>query len=439
MTGERAALNILLKVTREDAYLNLAVKDGLSEVDPKSVPRLTALLYTAFEKLSFCDYYIDMYARGRIHSSIRGILRLALTELFFMDVPDHAVCQRYVSLTGEIGKAKLKGFVNGVLRSIARDKNAGVLPPLPKEFIDRMCVESGYPEFMIREYVRRFGEPFTKELLSSGTIGETLRAVAPMTADELVEKLSSDGMQAEKSALVKDAVRVSSLKGGITENELFKNGSMTVQSEGAMLACVLLEPKPGMNVLDACAAPGGKTAYVFDLMGRTGSVTAWDVHPHRIELIKSTLSRLGCHGVKTEVRDASVFDSSLESSFDRILCDVPCSGIGGGSKPDSRMRRTNEDIEELSRLQYSILDTCAKYLKVGGILVYSTCTISERENESVILRFLSDHRDFVPDPFCVLLPVELRERASDGYLTLFPNIDRTDGFFIARLKRKASE
>ncbi len=437
MTGERAALNVLLKVTNEDAYLNLALKDGLSGVDRRSVPRLTALLYTALEKLSFCDYYIGKYAKGRIHSSVRGILRLALTELFFMDTPDHAVCKKYVDLTEEIGKAKLKGYVNGVLRSIARDIRSGSLPPLPEDTAERLNVISGYPPFLIDEYVRKYGASFTEEMLSCSLRGMSLRAVKPMTSDELIKRLSGSGFYAERSVLAEDIVKVSSYNGDVAEDELFKTGLMTVQSESAALACVCLDPKPGMNVLDACSAPGGKTAYIFDLMGRSGSLSAWEVHPHRAELTANTMSRLRISGVKCEVRDASVFDGELSESFDRILCDVPCSGLGGGSKPDARLRRTEESIRKLSLVQYSILDTCSGYLKPGGIMVYSTCTISETENESVVSRFLSEHGDFEPAPFTELLPDRLRDRAANGRLTLFPNLDETEGFFIARFRRKA--
>lgn len=436
MTGERAALNILLKVTREDAYLNLALKDGLLGVDTASVPRITALVYTAIEKIAFCDYYIDKYAKGRVHSSIRGILRLSLTELFFMDTPDHAVCSKYVSLTEEIGKGKLKGFVNGVLRNIARDRKSGNLPGLPENFSERMNVLTGYPVFMINEYSERYGEEFTEQLLTASVRGTGIRPVYPKSREEIKPLLEQEGFAVSESKIVKGALKADTLNGSIAESELFKCGSITIQSEGAMLACVLLDPKPGMNVLDLCAAPGGKTAYIWDLAERKGSVIAWDIHEHRVELIRKTLSRLGCLGVKCAVKDATVFDESLYESFDRILCDVPCSGLGGGSKPDARLRRTEESVSELSKIQYSILDNCSKYLKSDGLLVYSTCTLSHRENESVVDRFLKTHPGFEPAPFGELIPNHLKERSVDGSLTLFPNLDDTEGFFIARLKRK---
>ena len=369
MTGERAALNILLRVTQEGAYLNLELKNGFGGVREEDIPRLTALVYTSVERLSYCDFYIERFAKGRLHSSVRGILRLALTELFFMNTPVYAVCSRYVALTGEIGKTKLKGYVNGVLRNIIRCRESGALPELPTDFCERQAVLSGYPSFIIKEYVRKYGEEFTSKLLEGRVLDNSLRAVRPLTRDGLIERLSEMGVNARKSALVKDGVLVDSLNRDVLNGELFSSGKITVQSESAMLACVCLDPKQGDRVLDACAAPGGKTAYLYDLSEGKADITAWDVRPHRVELIKNTLNRLHVSGVSASVHDASVPDAWLNESFDKILCDVPCSGLGGGSKPDARLRRTEESIVGLSALQYSILDACSKYLKKGGSLV----------------------------------------------------------------------
>ena len=436
MSTERRQLEILLSITRDGAFANLALKKGLSDVRTSDVGRSTALIYEALEHIDYCDFIIENYAKGRIHTSVRGILRLALTDLFFMDTPDHAVCSKAVELTGEIGKAKLKGYVNGVLRSVIRDKEAGKLPKLPDDPVKRLRIETGCPEFMLKEYFRDLGTEFTEAMLKARVPGACIRAVPPMTADAVCAALDERGIAYRRSALLDDAVKVDSLGGNIAGDELFTSGSVTLQSEGAMLACRAAAPRPGSRVLDACAAPGGKTAYIADLMDRRGQITAWDVHPHRVELIRANMARLGVDIVDAEVCDAAVFRAELEGAFDLVLCDVPCSGLGFGSKPDALMRRTDESIDELSKLQYSILSVCSRYVKDDGALVYSTCTLSRRENEGVIERFLREHDDYSLVSLAPNLPDALRERGESGMLTLLPNVDHTEGFFIARLGRK---
>ena len=437
MTEERNALEILMRITREGAFANLALKDGLSHDRTANVGRSTALIYTALENLNYCDFLIDSYAKGRVHSVIRGVMRLALTELFFMDTPDHAVCAKYVSLTEEIGKGKLKGYVNGVLRSIARDRAAGKLPPLPEDTEKRLEIISGWPGFMIREYLDEYGAEFTEKLVTHRVKGTALRPVWPHSSDETEDHFKQKELEIQSSRLVEGAFVAESI-GDITSDELFVSGALTVQSESAMLACRCLDPQPGDNVLDACAAPGGKTAYMFDLMLRQGSITAWDIHPHRVELIKNTLARLGIkEGVLTEVRDSSVRHPEFDCAFDRVLLDVPCSGLGGGSKPDARYRRTDEGVDELAALQYKILSACSRYVKPGGTLVYSTCTLSKREDEAVIERFITENDDFTLDPLSPFLPEDLKGRGEKGLMRLFPHVDETEGFFIARLIRKA--
>ena len=431
----RRELEIFLNITRDGAYSNLALKEGLSDERTNAVGRSTALIYTALENLNYCDFIIGSYAKGRVHSSVRGILRLALTEMFFMDTPDHAVCNEAAAVTAQIGKPQLKGFVNGVLRAIARDRAAEKLPPLPEDPVKRLEITGGYPAFMVEEYVRKYGVSFTEAMLLARVKGTSLRAVPPFTADMLAEHLAELGVEFRRSALVPDALVAEGVK-ALAEDELFRAGRFTVQSESAMLACRCLAPRKGMRVLDSCAAPGGKTAYLFDLMAREGAVTAWDIHPHRVELIKNTLSRLGIKGVECAVKDASQSDPALDNSFDAILCDVPCSGLGGGSKPEARYKRTEESIAGLAELQLRILTACSGYLKPGGALVYSTCTVSERENEHVIERFLAENEGFELASIAKLLPESLRERGMGGMLHLYPNTDGTEGFFIARLERR---
>ncbi|MBO6060717.1 MAG: 16S rRNA (cytosine(967)-C(5))-methyltransferase RsmB [Clostridia bacterium] len=434
MTAERKIYEVFFRVTEEGAYANLALKDGLPGEPPSVVSRASAWVYTALEKLNYCDYMLARFAKGRIQPRIRALLRLFSAELFFMGAPDHAVVSRAVALTAQIGKAPLKGYVNGVLRSMARARASGSLPALPDEPEKRLSVEYGCPEFMAAEYIEKYGLSFTEEMLSSRVKGVALRPVYPHGSGEIKAHLDELGIPYGESRLVPGALVAGSFP-SLAQDELFLSGVFTVQSESAMLACRCLDPKPGMRVLDACAAPGGKTAYLFDLMERRGSVSAWDIHPHRVGLIRSTLERLGVSQIEPEQRDASVHDPALDSSFDAVLLDVPCSGLGGGSKPEAMYRRTEQSIEELARVQSAILSACSDYVAVGGTLVYSTCTLSDREDEQVVESFLKADPRFRLRSIAEHLPEYAAERGGGGMMRLYPNLDGTEGFFIAKLER----
>ncbi len=435
MNADRTALEIFLRITEEDAYANLALKDGLRGADRASAARITALVYTALEHMSYCDYMLSAFAKGRVQPKVRGILRLFSTELFFMQTPDHAVCSRAVALTKQIGKAPLSGYVNGVMRSLSRAVHEGSLPELPADAAERLCVLTGCPDFMVREYIADYGEDFTSDMLTNRAAGIGLRPVYPHTPEELEAHLALLGVPFHRSALVPGAFTAERFP-GLAEDALFKAGAFTVQSESAMLACKCLGVRPGMRVLDACAAPGGKTAFIADLMERTGSITAFELHPHRAELIRETLARLGAVKADIKVRDATVFDPQYESAFDAVLVDAPCSGLGGGSKPEAVFRRTDSGIDALAELQYAILSACARCVRPGGALVYSTCTLSRREDERVIERFTDEHAGFTLVPLGEFLPEGLRGRGDKGRIRLFPHVDGTEGFFIAKLERK---
>lgn len=435
MSSDRRAFEIFMRITQDGAFANLALKDGLSGCDPNEAARVSALVYTALEKLNRCDFMIDAFAKGRLQPKIRGVLRLAVCELFFMRTPDHAVCSNAVELTERIGKAGLKGYVNGVLRAMIRARDKGELPKLPSDIVERLRIETGYPAFMIKEYVSRFGEAFTEDMLKNRSSGVCVRGVYPHTPEETERLLSEKGLVFRKSEIVGGAFIIDGFGASIEEDAHFKSGELAVQSESAMLACVCLDPGRGARVLDACAAPGGKTAYISDLMERTGSITAWELHPHRAELIKASLKRLHVDNADVFVHDSSVPDGAAKRDYDAVICDVPCSGLGGGSKPDALYRRTDESIEELSDLQYRILEASSERVRDGGTLVYSTCTVSYRENEGVAERFLNAHPEFHPAPLTRYLSSALAERESRGMIQLFPHIDKTEGFFIAKFER----
>ena len=438
----RMAYDVLKEITANGAYSNLALKAALEGVPSKTASSVTALVYTALENASYADYLIAHYANGRVQTGIKIVLRLGITELLFMEVPDHAAVNGAAELTRDIGKAKLCGFVNGVLRAIARDNAENRLFPLPDDPLERLCARCGIPKGLAGEYVEYYGLEFAEDMLASRAHELTVRAQYPFTTDELKAELEKRGIAFSVGKYDKNAL---ALDGGvnIAELSLFKEGKLTVQSESAMLSVRACKVGEGMKVLDTCAAPGGKSAYLASLMKNTGSITAWEVHEHRTELMRSALKRLGVTNCVIKTADASSFECSGEE-YDIVLCDVPCSGLGGGGKPDALIRRTDEGIEELADIQLKILLNAANFVKAGGALVYSTCTVSRRENEGNIERFLEKRPDFTIESLDWLLKGEngeavktekaaLTEKRGRLGIQLFPNIDGMDGFYIARL------
>lgn len=420
--------------------MNLALKANLKDTDSITASYVTAIVHTAVENVRYTDYLISHYAKGRLHGSIRLILRMGIAEILFMDTACYAVCDECVKLTKDIGKKEQAGFVNAVLRRVIRERNE--LPELPEDDSEYLQIKYGLPDFLADEYLREYGRRFTEEMLSNRFSLTCIRPQYPHTADEFTEKLiPSDPVMRElpyrRGKLAPDALLLE--KGGdVVSSELFKNGSMAVQSESAMLVCRICKPARGMRVLDACAAPGGKSAYLASLMRNDGEITAWELHENRVELTRKTLSRLHADIVKCEQHDSTVVDERFIDSMDIVLTDVPCSGFGVGSKYDTFLNRTNDDIENIAEIQRRIIDVCSRYVKPGGALVYSTCTVSKRENEDNAVRFLETHPEFVSDDFSSLLPEEYSERSKNGMLQLFPHLDGTDGFFIARFIRKQS-
>lgn len=439
MTTRRIAYNVLNSVIKDGAYLHLALKNALFGAE-ESAAGITALVYCTIENLNYADFLLKHFSKGRLHGSVRMVLRMGICELLFMNTPAHAVCNESVKLVKGIGKGEVSGVVNGILRNIDREHAKDNLPELPKDSIQYLNIRYGIPSFLAEEYVRCYGVEFTELMLKARFHEMVVRAQFPCTADELIDGLipfdqEFNGISIRRGKLVSDALILD--KGiNVRASQTFKSGKLTVQSESAMLVCKICRPKPGMNILDACAAPGGKTAYLASIMENTGSITAWDVHESRVKLIEATLKRLNVKNAVCSAHDASAFIPEMRGSMDVVLADVPCSGFGVGSKPDTYLNRSEESVRELGLIQQSILETCSKYVKQGGALVYSTCTISKVENETRIASFLSDHPEFSLEPFDDLLAPEYSERAKSGMLQLFPHIDGTDGFFIARMVKK---
>ena len=419
MTAREAALKALYEIEYNGAYSNMAVKNTLknSDMSERDKALFTALVYGVSDKKITLDYYISKFSKiklKKISKYILLILRMGVFQLVFTDkIPQSAAVNESVKLAKRYGHGASAGFVNGVLRSVSKCSEI----EYPKEKDEYLSVKYSFPLWMCRKWTEEFGFEFTENMMRS--FGEskpiTLRAnTLKTTNEELVKKLSDLGINAE----IQDGAVVT---GGfdIEKNTLYKEGYFTPQDTAAMKTAEILAPKPGDTVIDMCAAPGGKTTHIAEIMKNNGRILAFDIYNHKTELVKKNAERLGIDIIKTDVRDAAEFDKSLSGIADCILCDVPCSGLGIiGRKPDIKQ---NEDrSENLCKIQAKILENACIYLKEGGVIVYSTCTVEKAENEGITGAFLEKHGNFE----------KLYEK------TFYPHTDGTDGFYICKMRKK---
>lgn len=422
MNTRRQALNALCDITDRGAYANLRIKQLTSSLPEREAKLAAALVYHTLDHLLTIDYYLQHFVKGTQKPIIRGILRLGVCELLFLSTPAHAAINESVSLTKEVGKSGLSSFVNAVLRNI--DRSRASLPSFPADPVERLSIQYSYPIWILREWVSRFGAEQSEALLSRPASALEVRAQYPYTREELQKALP---VESKVNTLDENSLTLAS-GFDLATHPLFLEGKFTVMGESAMLACRALGNMGGKRVLDACAAPGGKSAYLASLMKNDIRLTCFELHPHRKELLDKTLARLHV-SADTLQKDASEFDSLFENAFDGVLIDAPCSGLGLlGDKPDIRYSKSDSDITALVEIQKRILDSCSRYVRPGGVLVYATCTISSRENEEQVSDFLQAHSEYSLEK----IPIPI---VNEGQIQLMPHIHKTDGFFIARMRR----
>ncbi len=431
--AREVALKTLYDIEYENAYSNLAIKKRLSEAQLSTVDKAlaTALVYGVIQRRNTLEYIISRHSKiklNKISKYVMLILKLGIYQLLFMDrIPESAAVNESVKLARKYSHQSGTGFVNGVLRNVARE---GKDYPLPKSEKESLSIKYSYPEWLVDEWVRDYGKEFACELMDAmnGNPKVSIRVNSiKATTDELIKKLGGS-----RGRYMNEALYVSGLD--IGESKEYMEGLFSVQDEAAMMSSFLLGAKQGDVVLDMCAAPGGKTTHIAELMSNKGRVIAFDIHEHKIKLIEENKKRLGLDIIEAKLMDATLFNEDLIEKADKILVDAPCSGLGIiRRKPDIKWNKNKDD--ELSKIQYSILENASKYLKKGGELVYSTCTLRKSENEEIIKRFISENNDFEMVDLGGSIDGLLKDTMKDGYFTLYPNIDGTDGFFIAKMKK----
>lgn len=426
VNAREMVLKGLYRIETEGAYTNQVLKELLSGDDISFVDRgfVTELLTGVVRTGLRLDYVIERFSKIKLKKLspwVHQILRMGIYQILFLErVPDSAACNESVKLANRYANGGARGFVNGLLRTVVREKEN---IPLPKELPNRLSVEYSCPLWLTEKLLQQYGEDVTQKILSASLAKQpvSLRVNRlATTAEELQKELSDEGictsLDAENSnrLFVEGAIDVNRSKS-------YKKGLYSVQNSSSMTAVEVLDPQCGDLVLDLCAAPGGKTAYIAERMGNKGSVSAFDLHPHKMELIQKTSERLGITIVSTAVQDATELMDEWVGKADRVLADVPCSGIGViHKKPDIKWHRTIEDVKELCEIQKKILRNAASYLKEGGVLVYSTCTILKEENQEQVQAFLKENPEF-----------EMVEERN-----LFTHETGGSGFYIAKLIRK---
>ncbi|NEW05463.1 16S rRNA (cytosine(967)-C(5))-methyltransferase RsmB [Paenibacillus sp. SYP-B3998] len=442
-----AALDVLIRVEEDQSYSNLLLNQTLQKhaLERADVGLATELVYGTIGRKNTIDFFLERFVSkglGKLEPWVRCLLRLSFYQMHYLDrIPDHAVVSEAVNIAKRRGHQGISGMVNGVLRAIIRSKAELTLPDAFGD-VKRIAFGHSHPEWLVRRWIRQLGPELTEQICAANNVPPhvSIRANTRRgTRLQLLEQLQASGFSAEASELAQAGILVHGA-GNMALVPGFQQGDFSIQDESSMLVAEALDPRPGMKVLDCCAAPGGKTAHIAEKMGDVGTIWACDLHEHKQKLIADQAERLGLSSIQTLVMDAvKLTEHFAAESFDRILLDAPCSGLGViRRKPDLKWAKQEDEIEEISKLQAAILGNVHRLLKPGGVLVYSTCTIEHAENEGMIERFLADHNEFeltaLPEEAFASIDPQM---AASGMVQILPQHFHSDGFFIARLRKRS--
>lgn len=397
-----AAAEALYRIEKEGEYSNRAMLDTAKGLDARDAGLMTEIVMGVLRNKLYIDFIIRSYSKIRLNKIspwILQILRCGVYQLVMTDkIPPSAACNEAVKLAAGKSNGAAKGFVNGVLRTVAR--NLENLPTPKGGAEEIMSVKYSCPLWIVQRLCGQYGAEICECILTDSLMPHptTVRAnTLKISPAELVKVLEGEGICAEQDAEIPECIRIIGAF-DIHRSEAYKEGLYTIQNINSIRAGLLLDPKEGEIVLDLCAAPGGKTTHLAELMKDKGRIFAFDLHSHKTVLIEGAASRLGIDIIEAKAADSAEYMPQLEGIADRVLADVPCSGMGViHKKPDIKYNRREEDVKALCSIQEKILNNGARYLKTGGVMVYSTCTIFKEENEEQTERFLNAHKDFVKE------------------------------------------
>ena len=435
--GERAALAILEKIIGDGAYSNEATAQVFAEKKIKGPARAAALAYVrlTLENWQACEFVLTQYAKlNQCGRTVRNILHMGAARLLFSQVEDAAVVHGAVELTRACGKGAQSKFVNAVLRNVSRNKEQIAWPAVQTHPAQALAVRYSWPQWAAQEAIEILGVEQAEQFLSSRSDGQvSFRVnVQQQTREEAIAALASVHVQAQPSVLCEAGILATGVENA-TALPLYRKGLLSLQGQASLLAAQQMCQVQG-TVLDVCAAPGGKTCAMAEMLGEAARIQAFDIHPHRVALIQAQAQRLRLTNVQADVWDAKRPFSGWTDRADGVLVDAPCSGLGTAlHRPDVKRNRQRTDIQALAQEQQAILHNAARCVKPGGRLVYCTCTFMREENEEIVRRFLGENTNFTPD--ALFVPQSLQSRVREGMLQLWPHVDGTDAFFIAAMKR----
>lgn len=433
MNARQAALQALQRCRRDGAWAGASLdsmirKAGLSEKDAALAAKLCL---GVLQNSTLLDHVIACYCSTKPEPKVRDILRLGAYQLLFLDrIPARAAVNETVALCKAVGCARASGLVNAVLRRVS--ESDGVIPEIPgKGTAAYLSVRYSHPLWLCETIVERRGYDFAEAFLRANNTEAPLSLqinTLKVTKKDYLRALQRAEIpftepQEPADCVLLDGGQARALPG-------YEEGLFYVQDPAARLAVEIAAPEPGMRVLDACASPGGKSFAAAILMYNQGSILSCDIHEKKLALIRSGAERLGIGIIETRAADARIGDEALRARFDLVIADVPCSGLGVIAKKPEIRNKTPESIAPLPAIQRAILDNLAKNVKPGGVLLYSTCTILREENEDLVRAFLADHPEYGTEAFSLY-----GRDVSEGMYTFWPQIDGSDGFFAAKLRR----
>lgn len=438
------ALKALYKIDEKEAYSNIAldeiIKENRNKLDERDIGFISEIVYGVTTWKLTIDEIIKKYSKIRLKKIspwILNILRMGIYQIVFLDkVPKSASVNESVNLAKRYGHKSSSNFVNAILRKIDK-KDYKEFFEL-KDDVERISKTTSMPIWIIEELLKENDIKKVEEICRCSNVRPKVAIRVnnlKTNKEELAELLKGRKIEF-KEGVLEDFFILKNVK-NIENLDLFRKGFFTIQDEGAGLIALIVEPQPNEIILDACSSPGGKTTYMAELMENKGKILAWDLHEHRVNLVDENAKRLGIDIIETKCEDATVFKQEYVEKFDKILLDVPCLGLGVlKRKPDIKWKRKKEDIVEITKIQEKILETCSKYLKPNGQIIYSTCSIIKDENEKIIEKFLEKNKKF---NYAKIEINKCREDTKNvgksGKIQLYQN-EENDGFFMCKLQKK---